>query len=335
LPLAVVFVSSVTSIHAQVPTGMMGQSPAHGAPADPSVPTGTTFRSGTEVVAVNVTVTDGHDHYLTGLAKDDFAVFEDGVPQDVSFFAATNVPLDLAVMIDTSASMADKMPLVHEAATHFVHTLRPGDRAEVLGFSENAQVLAPFTETIPVLEAAINGTSPHGSTALYTSLYIAIEDLARLSRRQGDVRRQAIVILTDGEDTSSLLSFDDLMDAAKRSGVAVYPISVVSQFDTTRLTEGGDRRFMNEADFSLKTLARETGGRPFFPMELKDLNGVYEQIAQELTSQYSLGYAPKTFADGSFRRLVVRVLHHPDAHSRTRSGYYASRPVRASLVGPR
>jgi Ca-activated chloride channel family protein len=312
------------------PVGMLGQTSA--AASQPQA-AATTFKAATELVALNVTVTDSRDRYVTGLAKEDFAVFDDGVPQDVTFFASTNVPLDLAIMIDTSASMADKMAFVHEAATRFVHTLRPGDRAEILGFSEQASVLAPFTSDTAALDTAVEATAPHGSTALYTSLYVAIEDLSRLGKKLGDVRRQAIIVLTDGEDTASLLSFDDLLDSAKHAGVAVYTISVISQFDTKRMDEGGGRRFINESDFALKTLSQDTGGRSFFPMELRDLNGVYAQIAQELSSQYSLGYSPKIYGDGAFHRLMVRVLHHPEARSRTRAGYYSSRPVRASLIG--
>ncbi len=297
------------------------------------VATGTTFHASTELVSLNVTVTDGRQQYVGGLTKDDFAVFEDGKPQDVSFFATTSVPLDLTLMIDTSASMSDKMTFVHEAATNFVRTLRSGDRAEIIGFSDRAQVLAPFTGDIPALEAAIDATTPHGSTALYTSLYIAVEELSRVARQHNDVRRQAIVVLTDGEDTSSMLSFDDLMDVAKRAGVAVYTISVISPFDSKKLDDTGTKRYNNESDFALRSLATETGARSFFPMELKDLNGVYQQIAQELSSQYSIGYVPKSYGDGAFHRLFVRVLRHPDARTRTRSGYYSSRPVRASLLG--
>jgi Ca-activated chloride channel family protein len=301
--------------------------------AGAAVPTGTTFRANTELVALNVTVTDAHQQYVSGLSKEDFAVFEDDVPQDVTFFATTNLPLDLTIMIDTSASMADKIAFVHRAATNFVKTLRHNDRAEIIGFSDHAQVLAPFTGDIQALEAAIAATTPHGSTALYTSLYIAIEDLSRLARQQTDVRRQAIVVLTDGEDTASLLSFDDLMDVAKRAGVAAYTISIISPFETKTLNETGTKRFSNESDFALRSLAQETGARSFFPLELRDLNGVYQQIAEELSSQYSIGYIPKVHSDGAFHRLLVRVLHHPDVRTRTRSGYYASRPVRASLMG--
>ncbi len=298
----------------------------------PPTPTGTTFRTTAELVALSVTVTDAHAHYVAGLTQDDFAVFEDGVPQHVTFFATATVPLDLTIMLDTSASMTDKIAFVRQAAINFVHTLRPGDRAEILGFSDQARVLAPFTGDVPDLEAAINSTTPHGSTALYTTLYIGIEDLARLAKEQRDVRRQAIVVLTDGEDTSSLLSFDDLMDAAKRTGVAVYTISVVSPFDPRKLDEGATR-FITESDFALKSLAQETGARSFFPRELKDLNGVYQQIAEELGSQYSIGYVPAEHNDGAFHRLFVRVLHHADARPRTRSGYYSPRRLPASLAG--
>jgi Ca-activated chloride channel family protein len=336
--LAVVIGSPVASMQAQGapagqssqtappgPTGMMGSSPAAGAKPEP---TGTTFKSATELVSLNVTVTDPRDRYVTGLSRDDFAVFDDGVPQQVTFFAATSVPLDLAIMIDTSASMADKMTFVREAATNFVHTLRAGDRAEIIGFSERAEVLATFSGDVPALEGAIASTAPHGSTALYTSLYVALQDLSRVGREVGEVRRPAVIVLTDGEDTASLLTFDDLLDSAKRAGVAVYTISVISEFDSKKVENGG-HRFIDESDFALKTLAQDTGGRSFFPMEMRDLNGVYGQIADELSSQYSLAYSPKVHGDGAFHHLVVRVLNHPDARPRTRAGYFSTRPVRA------
>lgn len=315
------------------PVGLLGQSPrpTDAKPSQEPLATGTVFKAATNLVSLSVTVTDGGYRYLKGLDKDDFAVLEDGVPQEITFFAATNVPLDLALMLDTSASMVDKMLFVHEAAKRFLRTLRPGDRAEILGFSEQARVLVPFTGDLPALQSAVEATTAHGSTALYTSLYVAIQDLARLGKKEGEVRRQAIIVLTDGEDTASLLSFDDLLDAAKRAGVVVYPISISSPGDPK--TEEGGRRYITESDFSLKSLAQETGGRAFFPMELKDLDGSYQQIAQELSSQYSLGYAARHYGDGAFHRLMVRVLHHPDARSRTRSGYYATRPTGASLIG--
>lgn len=293
------------------------------------IPSGPTFRAATELVALSVTVTDAQDRFIKGLSKTDFAVFEDGVPQEVTFFASSDVPVDLAIMIDTSASMADKMAFVREAATRFVRTLGPADRAEIIGFSGKAEVLAPFTNDRSALETAIESTVPHGSTALYNSVYVAVQDLSRLAKREGDVRRPAIVVLTDGDDTSSLVSFDDLLDAAKRSGVTVYTISIASKNDAKRFDDGG-RRFSTREDYSLRSLSQETGGRPFFPLEVKDLNGVYQHIADELSAQYSLAYTPKLNKEG-FHRLLVRVLQRDDVKLRTRTGYYATHTVRASL----
>ncbi len=329
-------VSAVQTSHAQ---GASSAASAQAQPSDgqqspaPVDATQTTFRAATEVVALNVTVTDGQGRYVDGLSKNDFKVFEDGVPQDVTFFGTSSVPIDLAVMIDTSASMADKMTFVHEAATRFVQTLRPTDRAEILGFSDEAQVLVPFTSDKAKLERAIGATAPHGSTALYTSVYIALSDLQHLAKKENGIRRPAIVLLTDGDDTSSMLAADDLLDAARRSNVAVYTISIVSKTDTKRFD--GDKRFITEADFTLRTLAQDTGGRSFFPLEVKDLSGVYQQIAQELASQYSLAYSPKVRGDGAFHRLFVRVMNHDGARPRTRTGYYAARPIQAALTDGR
>ncbi len=298
----------------------------------------TVFRSGIELVSLNVTVTDARQRYVTGLNRGDFAVFEDGIRQDVTFFAASNVPLDLAILLDTSASMLEKMLLVHEAATGFARTLRPIDRASIIGFDNQVQLLAPFTNDVPALEKAIRKTQAHGGTSLYTALYIALEQFRKDARQRQstEVRRPAIVVLTDGEDTASLVSFDDVMDLAKRAGVAIYPISVTSKYEAKALEARGERRFFNQADFGLKALALETGARAFFPLDIKELDGVYEQIAQELSLQYALGYAPKNMRqDGSFRKIAVQVLSRPDARPRTRSGYFAAHPINAMLGNAR
>jgi VWFA-related protein len=317
----------------QQPVGTSGQPGT--APVSLTTPVSgmpnTTFRAGTELVALNVTVTDGHDRFVKGLTKEDFAVFEDGVPQQLSFFAANQVPLDMAIMIDTSASMGDKIDMVRQAATSFVQTLRPGDRAEVISFSTDTQVLVPFTDDKPKLEAAIASAKARGSTALYNSLYIAVGDLARLGKQEAGMRRPAIVVLTDGDDTSSMVSFDDLLESAKRANVAVYAISLVSKSDMNRFGGDGGRRFSTESDYALRSLTQETGGRAFFPTELRDLNGTYGQIADELSAQYSLAYTPRVKTDGSFHRLFVRVLNHTDVRPRTRTGYYAPKAVRAAI----
>jgi Ca-activated chloride channel homolog len=293
--------------------------------------TGGTFRSAVDLVTLNVTVTDARNRHVGGLGRDDFRVLEDGSPQDLTFFAAANVPLDVALLVDTSSSMRDKLPVVQKAAEGFIKTLRPGDRAAVMAFSNQLRVIQAFTGDTAALESAVHSISARGGTALYTSIYIALDHFTRNAEHPTEVRRPAIVVLTDGEDTSSLVQFDDLLERARRSGVAIYPISIIGEWESKQLQENGDRRFMGQSDYSLKTLALETGARAFFPSQMAELNGVYQSVSEELSQQYALGYVPKVERkDGSYRHLVVRVVSRPDARSRTRTGYYSAGPVQAA-----
>jgi Ca-activated chloride channel homolog len=297
--------------------------------ADP-YPSTATFRSSVDLVTLAVTVTDGKDRYVPGLVQSDFQVLEDGVPQQVSYFAANQLPLDLAILIDTSSSMREKLPVVHEAASRLLRTLKPTDRVEVVGFSSQTRILQAFTSDVQLAQRAVRQTVARGGTALYTAIYVALDQLTRAKSEGPDaIRRPAIVVLTDGRDTSSLIQFDDVLERARRAGVAVYAISVVAP--STGDGDGGEsRRFLDDSDVSLKTLAKETGGRAFFPREITELNGVYESVAGELSTQYALGYVPTTpRADGSFRHVLVRMVSHPDARSRTRTGYYSPRAAAA------
>ena len=289
------------------------------------------FRSGASLVALNVTVTDINKKLVTGLKTDDFAVYEDGVQQQVQFFESTNVPIDLVILIDTSASMSDKMDVVHEAASGFLKTLRQGDRGAVVSFSDRVDVLQALTDDRPALESAIGSTRAHGATALNNALYVSIKEFGRSAQQSGEVRRQAIAVLSDGEDTSSLMSFDDVMALAKKSGINVYTIGLQSKYAAARISNAGAHRYFSEAEYSMKTLAQETGAQAFFPLEISELKGVYASIAQELASQYSIGYAPTNPRhDGRFRRIVVQIASRPDLRPRARSGYTADADRAAS-----
>jgi Ca-activated chloride channel homolog len=299
-------------------------------------PTGGAFRSAIDLVTVNVAVTDGKNRPVPGLVRDDFQVLEDGVAQDVSFFAATAVPLDVSLLIDSSSSMISKMPLVEQAALGFVDALGPADRASVAGFAGQLRVLQTFTNDHQALRNAIHSVTAHGDTALYSALYVALDTFQRVRRDPSaglaGVRRQAIVVLTDGEDTTSPIQYDDMLDRARRAGVAVYPIALTSAPDPADVLARTDpKRFFTRTDFALKTLARETGARAFFPKELADLGGVYRLVAEELSSQYALGYVPKLERrDGSYRRIAVRLPSRLDAWPRARAGYYSPGPTRAA-----
>lgn len=290
------------------------------------------FQSGTDLVVLPVTVTDARQKYVTGLTMADFQVFEDGLLQDLAFFAADPVPLDLAILLDTSASMSDKIAMAQEAAVGFVRSLRAEDRASVIAFNDAARVRQPLVADLARVEAAIRETTPGGGTALYTALYIALKELARQSPTTGEVRRQGIVLLSDGEDTRSLVTSDDVLELVRRSGIMIYTISLTSgpaasRGQTAAKGHRGNTRswFKSQSDYLMRRLAEETGGRAFFPIGIEELTPVYGLIAEELAQQYTLGYSPKhPGRDGAFRRIAVRLGSQPGARPRTRLGYLAS-----------
>jgi Ca-activated chloride channel family protein len=277
------------------------------------------FRVGVDIVSLNVIVTEAGGRYVTDLSAEDFNVFEDGVKQEVTFFNKTNLPIALALLLDTSASMDSKLPTSQEAAIGFAKKLRPQDLAEVVDFDSRVVVLQSFTGNVPEIEQAIRRTSAGGSTSLYNAVYIALKDLKKVVAKNVDeIRRQAIIVLSDGEDTSSLLPFEEVLDLAKRSETAIYAIGLRSTENTALATKG-----FKEAEFVLRQLSQETGGRSFFPNQLSDLAVVYGQISEELSSQYTVGYSSKNpKRDGSWRRVVVRV-NRPNSTARTKQGYFA------------
>ena len=279
----------------------------------------TPFRGGVDLVSLNVTVTDGSARYVTDLTAEDFNVFEDGVKQDVTFFNRSNLPIALALLVDTSASMEAKLPTAQEAAVGFSRKLRQQDLAEIVDFDSRVVVIQAFTNSIAELEQAIRKTSAGGSTSLYNAIYIALKDLKKVGAKNvEEIRRQAIIVLSDGEDTSSLLPFEEVLDLAKRSETAIYSIGLRSNDGLTSSAKG-----FKEAEFVLRQFSQETGGRSFFPNQLSDLTNVYGQIADELSSQYTVGYTSRNGKrDGSWRRVVVRVSR-PNLTARTKQGYFA------------
>jgi Ca-activated chloride channel homolog len=300
--------------------------PPAAAPAPPrsnDIPT-PVYRTGVDLVALNVVVTDAKQRFVTGLDAADFCVYEDGVQQDVSFFAATKVPLDLALLVDTSASMADKMETMQHAARGFLATLREGDRAAIVDIKDNVKMAYPLGGDFAAADRAIETTVARGGTALYNGLYLAIKEMSK-QRNSGEVRRQAIAVFSDGEDTASLVGYEDVMELAKQSGIAVYTITLKSQFSLRQANMTG-RRYFSQSEFAMRSLAQETGARSFFPVHINELASVYGSIAEELANQYAIGYSSKNpRRDGAFRRVIVRVVERPDARTRTRSGYQATR----------
>jgi Ca-activated chloride channel family protein len=282
-----------------------------------------TFKSGIDVVALSVTVLDPQARLLAGLSRDKFSVFEDGVRQDIAYFETSEVPLDLALLIDSSVSMEPKLAFVQKAAAGFVDALREGDRAAVFAFNSYVRPLQAFTADRSLVRQAIQSTTAAGGTALYNAVYVALRAFDKVAE-DGRVRRRAIVLLTDGEDTASVLTFDDLMAEAKAAGVTIYTIGLHAE-EPARYAAQQTRGYFSTADFAMKQLARETGAKAFFPTGLPSLAEAYSEIGRELATQYAIGYVSRNpMRNGAFRRVTVRVSDSPGAQPRTRTGYLAA-----------
>lgn len=287
-----------------------------------STPAAQVYRGGTDVVYLSVTVVDGRGQLVPGLGPENFQVLEDGAVQEITTFSRDPQPIALSILVDSSTSMQPKMRAAQEAASGFVQRLGTDDVAQIIDFDTQVEILQTFTNDREQLEAAIRRTNAAGSTALYTAVYVALSEQGKVrARTTAELRRQAIVVLSDGDDTSSLVDYEQVLDLSKRSEVTVYAIGLRAQAESPR------GRF-NEADFVLRTLSTETGGRVFFVEHIRELPAVYSQIADELANQYSIGYtSTNTTRDGQWRRTEVRV-NQGGVTARARAGYFGPSGIR-------
>jgi len=275
------------------------------------------FKSGVDVVNLAVTVTDAKGRFITNLAEVDFEVLEEGVHQPLTLFTREDLPVSLAILLDTSASMETKLTQAQNAAVRFVRTLHPADEAQVVKFSQRAEVAQDFTSDRPQLEAAIRATHASGDTALYTALYVALKDLARRGTN-GELRRRAVVVLTDGQDTASSITDEQVLDLARRIGIGVYGVGLYGGEAPSRPLNP------DQSTFFFSALGRATGGQAHFLKTASQLDGVYDRLAQELRSQYALGYISTNPArDGRWRRITVRTTSPLNLELRHKLGYFA------------
>lgn len=242
---------------------------------------------------------------VQGLGQGDFEVFEDGVPQDVvRFEKVENLPIQATVLLDVSASMENQLELARQAALQFFErTIQPRDRAALITFNDHPELAAPFTSEVATLAAALAGTKAERGTALYDAVIYALYGFNGLNGQK------ALVLLSDGKDESSRFSYDDMLDYARRSRVAIYPIGLaLGKLDL-------------EARRKLNKLAEETGGRSFFLDDAKELDAAYQQIEIELRSRYLLAYqSSNTSKSDAFRTIEVKTKSGLEA--KTLRGYY-------------
>jgi len=307
--------AAVVAVLALVPLLASAQAPPRPTPKPP------TFEVGIEVINLNVSITDARNRYVTDLLQKNFAVFEDGVKQELSLFSHENLPISLVLMMDCSASMDEKLKVAQDAAVGFVKTLNSRDLAQVVQFNDRRTVLQDYTADHTLLEPAIRRTEASGPTALHNALYVSLKELDKQKGSSRELRRRAIVLLSDGEDTASLVTDDQVMELARKSEIAIYSISLRPNRSQDR-----NRLAFSQAEHLLTTLSQETGGQVHFPNSLSELDSVYARVAEELRTQYTLGYVSSNKRrDGKWRRIVVRVPERDDLQVRHKIGYYAPR----------
>jgi Ca-activated chloride channel family protein len=277
-----------------------------------------TFRSSTRIVPVLTTVTDQQGRLVPSLERDEFTILDNGKPQEISFFSNEIQPFTIVVMLDTSASMTANLDLLNAAAEQFLLRMLPKDRGQVGAFNDKIQFSGTFTSDRDDLVSALDDLQFGNPTRLYDAIS---ESIATLKDVEG---RKVVLVFTDGDDTASRTDFGDVLDSARDDEVMIYAIGLESEFFN------GQRLVRSRPDRALKRLAEETGGGYFELKKTDELAPTFTRVAQELHSQYTLGFTPSVL-DGKEHKLVIR-MKQSTMTARARRSYVAS-PERLTEAG--
>jgi VWFA-related protein len=273
------------------------------------------------VVSVTAVIFDKGGRFVHGLGTKDVELFEDGVKQEVSYFQEASgqgdqrIPLSVVMVLDTSGSMKPNIGFLQEAAINFLYKLEEGDSAMVVSFNESVKGSSEFTTDTERLEQGIAGLQVWGGTSLYDAVHYA------LGRVKDQAGRKAVVVFSDGADTTSTLDDRAVVDYAKAVEATIYCIGF----------QGSPGLFSASPKGFFRKLSDETGGAFFFPGKIGELNKIFAEISNELKNHYLLSYAPKRNPDGSFRAIVLKVISAgaKDYEVRVRKGYFSVRRPRA------
>jgi Ca-activated chloride channel homolog len=281
------------------------------------------FQVATDLVELDVSVRDADGRPVAGLGLPDLAVSEDGVPQACRFLQWEEQPLSVVLMIDASASLGPQFEALRRGGRDFVRTLRPQDEVELRAFSARSTVLEDMTTDHARVLQALAELEPDGDTSLHDAVYIALAD-HRSRETAADGRRSIAVLLTDGRDTRSLLTDDQvIMRARERRALSIYSVGLL----------GAPDPLTSRARFLLRALSDESGGRSYFPTGARELDRTLTSLRSEVSGRYRLGYVPTNARqDGAWRRVSVRVPERPGLQVRCRTGYFAPRERGPRLV---
>lgn len=317
LPLNKRFLCIAACAVSLVVVALYGQQPKP--PAAPQIPTddtGTIFRSDTRLVVLHTTVVDKSGHLVTDLPREAFTVYENGQPQPIKSFKREDVPVSMGLIIDNSGSMRDKRAKVEAAALTLVRDSNKEDEVFVVNFNDEAFLDNPhgkdFTNNLKELEEALTRIDSRGGTAMRDAIRMSIDHLKEKSKKD----KKVLVVVTDGNDNSSVISLENLVKASQQSEVLIYSVGLLSE---------EERREAKRAERALNDLALATGGEAFFPKEVSEVERIAHVVARDIRSQYTIQYTPTNQAmDGSFRAIKVAVKGPGNPTARTRNGYYAT-----------
>jgi VWFA-related protein len=276
----------------------------------------TKFSVGTRLVVCHTTVMDKTGHLITNLTKDQFTVLENGAPQEIRNFKREDVPVSMGLIIDNSGSMREKRSKVEAASLALVKDSNPDDEVFVVNFNDEAYLDLPhqkdFTSDIKEMEEALTRIDSRGGTAMRDAIRMSIDHLKEKAHKD----KKVLVVVTDGNDNSSVISLENLVKAAQQSETLIYGVGLLGD---------EERREAVRAQRALKSLGEATGGAVFFPKELNEVDKIAHQVAHDIRNQYTIEYSPSnTNMDGTFRQIKVLVKAPGNPTVRTRSGYYAT-----------
>jgi len=261
-----------------------------------------------DLVQLPVTVNDKNGVMVPALNKENFQVLEDRVPQEISLFKHEDIPLSMGLVIDNSGSMRNKRERVHSAALTFVRESNPDDETFVIAFHEEAYLEQDFTGSLGDLVDALDGLDPRNGTALHDAIYLGMEHV-----KTGHLDKKAILVISDGDDKDSKMSYDKLLKYVQGSkNIAVYAIGLLDENEQGTGFLGLGKSPQKKAREGLTELANITGGHAYFPKSIDEVEMICQQIARELRNQYTLGYYPKNDKrDGTRRLVTVNVINPP------------------------
>jgi Ca-activated chloride channel family protein len=270
------------------------------------------FRTDTRLVVLHATVVDKSGHLVTNLPESAFQVYENGVAQHIKIFKREDVPVSMGLIIDNSGSMRDKRAKVEAAALALVKDSNRQDEVFIVNFNDEAFLDKDFTNDIKDLQEGLARIDSRGGTAMRDAIRMSIDHLKEKAKKD----KKVLVVVTDGNDNSSLISLENLVKSSQDSGVLIYTVGLLSE---------EERREAKRAKRALEALAEATGGEAYFPKELADVDRIAHQVAHDIRNQYTIAYTPINDAlDGSFRQIKVIASAPNRPVVRTRTGYYAT-----------